>query len=205
MPSIHLLGIAKTDLHIFDHSRQAHNLDLVAPKRTKETKESSETKKKETFIFSLSRSSFEPRQDFTRRMTAEALETVALDTKVYFGNLPFTLTDEALKAFAAPAGSILSAEVIRFRERSKGFGFVTYASKEEASKAIELLNDKDLEGRPANVKLSKPKVEGALAAQKPKRAPRKVCYFALPSALKEIIHLEFVSMESFSIYCGIFA
>lgn len=69
----------------------------------------------------------------------------------------------------------VSAEVIKYGERSKGFGFVTYNTKEEAAKAIETLNDKDLEGRPANVKLSKPKTD----APKPKRAPRKVCIFCL--------------------------
>ena len=106
--------------------------------------------------------------------------TADQDTKVYFGNLSFSLTSEALSAFASTAGKVLvfvfimknlwdslnspkmdsmSSEIVKYGKRSKGFGFVTYATKEEAAKAIETLDTKELDGRPVTVKLSRPKTE----------------------------------------------
>jgi RNA recognition motif-containing protein len=53
----------------------------------------------------------------------------------------------------------VSSEIVKYGKRSKGFGFVTYATKEEAAKAIETLDTKELDGRPVTVKLSRPKTE----------------------------------------------
>ena len=62
--------------------------------------------------------------------------------KLYVGNLTYGVTNAALEQMFAAHGTVESAQVIMDREtgRSKGFGFVEMATKEEASKAVEMLN-----------------------------------------------------------------
>jgi len=69
------------------------------------------------------------------------------------------MTDDKLAELFAEAGEVVSATVITDRNsgRSKGFGFVEMASEADAKKAIELMNGKDLDGRPAVVNEARPK------------------------------------------------
>lgn len=73
--------------------------------------------------------------------------------KLYVGNLSYSVSDESLQDRFAEFGEITSARVIRDRDsgRSKGFGFVEFASDDAASTAIEKLNGADFEGRAMNV------------------------------------------------------
>ncbi|PIS21945.1 RNA-binding protein [candidate division WWE3 bacterium CG08_land_8_20_14_0_20_41_15] len=82
-----------------------------------------------------------------------------MSTKLYVGNLPYSMTDDKLAELFAEAGEVVSATVITDRNsgRSKGFGFVEMASEADAKKAIELMNGKDLDGRPAVVNEARPK------------------------------------------------
>jgi RNA recognition motif-containing protein len=43
--------------------------------------------------------------------------------------------------------------------RPRGFGFVTMSSAEEASKAIEAMNGRDMDGRALTVNVAKPREE----------------------------------------------
>lgn len=81
-----------------------------------------------------------------------------MNSKLYVGNLNWDTTDEALKEYFETVGTVLEAVVIRDRvsQRSKGFGFVTMSSEEEAQKAIEELNGTELEGRPIKVDEARP-------------------------------------------------
>jgi len=85
-------------------------------------------------------------------------ETQASGSKVYVGNLPFSVAQEKLKELFSEFGEITEATVIsdKFSGRSKGFGFVTFAKAEDAAKAIAALNEKDIEGRPLKVSEAKP-------------------------------------------------
>ncbi len=77
--------------------------------------------------------------------------------KIYVGNLPFTVDEEAFKAiFAAFNTSEVTLIKDKFSGRSKGFGFVTIDDDEEAKKAIEEFNGKDVEGRELKVSEAKP-------------------------------------------------
>lgn len=78
--------------------------------------------------------------------------------KLYVGNLPFTINDGTLAEMFAEFGDVSEAKVItdKFSGRSKGFGFVTFANEEDAAKAIEAMNGKDVEGRPLTVNVAKP-------------------------------------------------
>ena len=68
----------------------------------------------------------------------------ASESKIYVGNLPFSVTQEKLKELFAPYGEITEATVIadKFSGRSKGFGFVTFVKKEDAKKAVAEMSDK---------------------------------------------------------------
>lgn len=80
-------------------------------------------------------------------------------TKLFVGSLAWSTTDDGLKDFFAQVGSVVSANVITDREtgRSRGFGFVEMSSDEEAKKAIEELNGKELDGRPITVNEARPR------------------------------------------------
>ena len=72
-----------------------------------------------------------------------------MTNKLFVGSLPFASTDEDLKSFFEVAGTVTSARIVTDREtsRSRGFGFVEMSSPEEAQKAIEELDGKEMGGR----------------------------------------------------------
>lgn len=80
-------------------------------------------------------------------------------TNLFVGSLPYSTTDDELKAHFEQAGTVTSARVITEREtgRSKGFGFVEMGSDEEAQKAIAELNGKELGGRELVVNEARPR------------------------------------------------
>jgi RNA recognition motif-containing protein len=69
-------------------------------------------------------------------------------TKLYVGNLPFTVTEEAIRNLFAPHGTVEKISLISDRDtgRPRGFGFVEM-SNADASRAMQALNGKDMEGR----------------------------------------------------------
>lgn len=80
---------------------------------------------------------------------------------LYVGNLPYSLDDNQLKDLFSEAGSVTSATIItdKMSGRSKGFGFVEMGSDEEAAKAIEMFNEKEVEGRNIKVNEARPREE----------------------------------------------
>ena len=78
---------------------------------------------------------------------------------LYVGNVSYQSTDDSLAAAFAAAGAVVSAKIVmdKFTGRSRGFAFVDMSTEEEANKAIELLDGKDLDGRPLRVSLARPK------------------------------------------------
>ena len=78
---------------------------------------------------------------------------------LYVGNLSFQTSSDDLNQLFAQAGTVESAAVVEDREtgRSRGFGFVEMSSKEEAAKAIEQFNGKEVNGRNLNVNEAKPR------------------------------------------------
>ena len=81
--------------------------------------------------------------------------------KLFVGSLPWAVTSDRLKEAFSQFGEVTDAVVIsdRMSGRSKGFGFVTFATDEEAQKAIDGMNGKELDGREITVNVAKPKAE----------------------------------------------
>tara|TARA_Y100000310_G_scaffold345413_1_gene464689 strand:- start:863 stop:1138 length:276 start_codon:yes stop_codon:yes gene_type:complete len=81
-----------------------------------------------------------------------------MSTKIYVGNLPFSVDDNGLKDAFSSYGEISEAVVIKdkYSGRSKGFGFVTFADEESAKKAVSEMNGKELDGREIKVSEARP-------------------------------------------------
>ncbi|NTU67150.1 MAG: RNA-binding protein [Candidatus Moranbacteria bacterium] len=81
--------------------------------------------------------------------------------KLYVGGLSYNTSEDTLKSTFQEAGSVESAAIIidKMTGRSKGFGFVEMSSDEEAQKAIEMFNGKELEGRSLTVNEARPMEE----------------------------------------------
>jgi cold-inducible RNA-binding protein len=73
-------------------------------------------------------------------------------TKLFIGNLPFSATEQSVRALFEPHGNIDSLALIKDRDtgQPRGFGFVEM-SNSDASKAMQALNGKDFEGRALKV------------------------------------------------------
>ncbi|MEK7193129.1 MAG: RNA-binding protein [Patescibacteria group bacterium] len=78
--------------------------------------------------------------------------------KLYVGGLPYSTDDQALQTAFAAAGTVVSATVIsdKMTGRSKGFGFVEMSTDEEATRAIEMFDNKDFDGRSIRVNEARP-------------------------------------------------
>lgn len=81
--------------------------------------------------------------------------------KLYVGNLSYDMNEDSLKETFSQAGSVDSAIIIKDKMsgRSKGFGFVEMSTEEEAQKAIEMFNGKEIGGRALTVNEARPMEE----------------------------------------------
>ena len=79
-------------------------------------------------------------------------------TKLFVGGLPFSATQEELQNFFAEAGQVVSATIItdKMTGRSKGFGFVEMSNDDEAKKAVDMFNGKEMGGRKITVNEARP-------------------------------------------------
>ena len=84
-----------------------------------------------------------------------------MSSKLFVGNLSFNTTENDLQDAFAAHGTVLETNLMMDRAtgRPRGFGFVTMSSPEEAQKAIDALNGKDLGGRALTVNVANPREE----------------------------------------------
>ena len=80
---------------------------------------------------------------------------------IFVARLNFKTKREDLESAFAQFGQVTSAKIVKDRDtgRSKGYGFVEMSNDEEANKAIEALNETELDGRTIIVKPANPKPE----------------------------------------------
>lgn len=83
------------------------------------------------------------------------------ETKLYVGNLPWSVTSEELKEMFSQFGEVTDAVVItdKITRKSKGFGFVTFARAEDAKVAQEKMSHFDMNGRALVVNAARPRTE----------------------------------------------
>lgn len=81
-----------------------------------------------------------------------------MNKKLYVGSLPYSVTEDELRELFAPFGTIESIRIIsdKYTGQSKGFGFVEMATEEDAQKAIEGANGKEMGGRALVVNEARP-------------------------------------------------
>jgi len=86
-----------------------------------------------------------------------------MNNKLFVGNLSFNTTENDLQDAFAAFGTVTEANLMvdRMTSRPRGFGFVTMSSAEEAQKAVEGLNGRELDGRSLTVNIARPREERA--------------------------------------------
>ena len=84
-----------------------------------------------------------------------------MSNKLFVGNLSFNTTENDLNDAFAAFGTVTETNLMmdRMTNRPRGFGFVTMSSADEAQKAIEGLNGKEVDGRALTVNVAKPREE----------------------------------------------
>ena len=86
-------------------------------------------------------------------------------TKLYIGNLPYRLRKQQFIDFFADCGDITDACIIKDKNtnRSKGFGFITFANESDMQSALSL-DGVELEGRPLKINFANDKENDAFDA-----------------------------------------
>ena len=86
-----------------------------------------------------------------------------MSNRLFVGNLSFDITENDLNDAFAAHGTVTEANLLmdRTTSRSRGFGFVTMNTAEEAQNAIAALNGKELNGRALIVNVARPREERA--------------------------------------------
>src|SRR6266851_10435101 len=90
---------------------------------------------------------------------ANYLRRAQMPSKLYVGNLAYSVSNSDLEELFSQVGQVQSVAVItdKFSGQSKGFGFVEMANAEDASKAIQQFNETELKGRNIKVNEAKPR------------------------------------------------
>src|SRR5271170_1123755 len=85
-----------------------------------------------------------------------------MPTKLYVGNLAYSVTNEDLEVLFSQAGKVDTAVVVvdKFSGQSRGFGFVEMADSNDAARAIEEFNETELKGRNIRVNEARPREGG---------------------------------------------
>jgi cold-inducible RNA-binding protein len=98
-----------------------------------------------------------------------------MSTKLFVGNLSFNTTENDLQEAFAAHGQVMEANLMmdRMTGRSRGFAFVTYATPEEAQKAIAAMNGQQLGGRALTVNIARPKEDRPAGGPPRDRGPRR--------------------------------
>jgi RNA recognition motif-containing protein len=86
-----------------------------------------------------------------------------MGTRLYVGNLSFSSTVESLREVFTASGEVVDAHIVKDRDtgRSRGFGFVTMSTEDQARKAIEAMNGAMIDGRPLKVNEAQERTGGS--------------------------------------------
>lgn len=78
---------------------------------------------------------------------------------IYVGNLSYKVEENELRQLFEEYGEVASVNIItdKYSGRSKGFAFIEMNDEEQAKKAIEEINQKELDGRQIVVNVARPR------------------------------------------------
>ena len=81
-----------------------------------------------------------------------------METKLYVGNLHFSISEDKLKEMFTEAGEVVSVTIIKDRDsgRSKGFAFVEMSNQVEVEEAVRRYNEFEISGRSLKVSIARP-------------------------------------------------
>ena len=84
-----------------------------------------------------------------------------MGNKVFVGGIPWAASDQDLRDLFKETGEVTDAVILQDREtgKSRGFGFVTYASDDDAQSAVEKFNGHEFMGRELTVNEARPREE----------------------------------------------
>ena len=80
-------------------------------------------------------------------------------SRLFVGNLAYQTVERDLEEFFSQAGTVTSVNLMfdKFTGKSRGFAFVDMATADEANRAVQLCNSKELLGRPVTVNIARPR------------------------------------------------
>ena len=81
--------------------------------------------------------------------------------RLFVGNLSYQTMEQDIQDHFSQAGNVTSVSLMfdKFTGKSRGFAFVELATADEANKAVEMFNGKDLQGRTLTVNVARPREE----------------------------------------------
>ena len=85
------------------------------------------------------------------------------DNRLFVGNLSYQTAESDLQDYFGEAGAVTSVNIMvdKVTGKSRGFGFVEFASAAEAAKAVEQFHNKEFQGRVLTVNVARPREERA--------------------------------------------
>lgn len=81
-----------------------------------------------------------------------------METKLYVGNLHFSISEDKLKEMFTEAGNVVAVTIIKDRDsgRSKGFAFIEMSNQVEVEEAVRRYNEFEISGRLLKVSIARP-------------------------------------------------
>ena len=98
---------------------------------------------------------------FSKAAPADDNNNTNMATKLFVGNLPFSVSEKDLQDCFAQAGAVVSVSIMQDRNtgRSRGFAFVEMNTQAEAEAAIGQFHGKEFQGRALTVNVARPREE----------------------------------------------
>jgi RNA recognition motif-containing protein len=91
-------------------------------------------------------------------------------TRLFVGNLSYQTMEQDIQDHFSQAGNVISVSLMfdKFTGKSRGFAFVELSTSEEANKAVEMFNGKELQGRTLTVNVARPREERGGGGDRPR-------------------------------------
>ncbi len=83
------------------------------------------------------------------------------ESRLFVGNLSYRTVESDLQQYFSQAGAVSSVALMldKFTGKSRGFAFIEFATAEEATKAVEMFHNKEVQGRALTVNVARPREE----------------------------------------------